>query len=313
MKSENSFFQLLQSNRFQQVLKIVVFLLLTLFLYFQLKDIPWKSLFFVQIENPFFILISFSLIPLNLFFEWLKWKKAMEKHQNDSSSLKVSFFSGILSSFFTPNGWGGFIGRSFGAKKKQIPYIIFISTVSNFSQLIPTLFFGTFGLFFTHFPISLKLFYLICLLSALGIYFFIERFNFLYKLTKKKQRILRMFRIFRVLFSKIRIHLLCFSFLRYLVFSIQFALLFLSFKNIEIIYLLSQIAILYLFTAFIPSFLSGKIVLRETLALYLFGVSVFSAGQILLACILIWLFNIVLPAFFSFFYILFSKKQVACS
>lgn len=102
-------------------------------------------------------------------------------------------------------------------------------------------------------------------------------------------------------FGYLRFELLVLSTLRFLVFTAQFVLLFMAFGCNNIIELTLFVWLIYAFTSFVPSLWSGKILIRETAALFVLTGSGIEPSVTIVVCLLIWIFNIAIPALFGSF------------
>ena len=143
-------------------------------------------------------------------------------------------------------------------------------------------------------------------LVILLIYFFGD-----YLLPKQRSRFLfiRRLQSIRGRYQNLKWPFLAFSFIRFLVFSLQYVLLFVTFGYEDVWFLTTSIWLIYLYTSFIPSLWSGKVLIRETAALFVFAGTVVSVPDIIVASIVIYLINIALPAFMSSFIWLPKRKK----
>ena len=140
----------------------------------------------------------------------------------------------------------------------------------------------------------------------LAVYFFGD-----YLLPKKRSRFgfARRLQSIRGRYQNLKWPFLAFSSVRFVVFSLQYALLFMAFGYEDFWFLLTQIWLIYLFTSFVPSLWSGKVLIRETAALFVFAGTLVSVPDVIVSSIIIYLINIALPAFMSSFIWLPKRKK----
>jgi hypothetical protein len=286
--------------------QIALFILVLGVLVFQLYRVDWKSFTNLKLTSPIFLMLSFLLIPLNQYFEWLKWKQITSTFAVDNLQVQKAFFAGIGTAFLSPNGWGNFIGRLFYLPKKEWIFVVLATAFGNLSQLIATFLFGCCIVFIekTTFPVLVST--LILFVLSLIIY------SSSLKLTTaffSKSKWTRRIQHYEFQLAQIRWKVLVFSILRYICFALQFVFLFQAFGESDFFFLLVKIIQVYLFTALVPALWSGKILIRETVALSVFSGTLVNDGVVLIACTLIWIFNIIIPTLFSSFVALRMKRK----
>ncbi|OFY85037.1 MAG: hypothetical protein A3F72_04645 [Bacteroidetes bacterium RIFCSPLOWO2_12_FULL_35_15] len=301
----------LQDKRFYKVISLLIktIILILSFWYILIKiNAANNSIDFTNLFNEstvFFLSFTLLLMPVNWGLEALKWKILI--HSLEPISFVKSFksiFSGITISIFTPNRVGEFAGRIFYLEKADKIKATIKSFVGSIIQLSVTLLIGLTSLFFYYYrgydsshPIvafenrNVKLFLiiicgiLICLL-------------FLY-LAKKyfSTKIKSYFNIFFETKGSQVIILLGLSFLRYIIFSVQYYLA-LKVFNIHLDFALSfmLISIVFLVTSIIPTFAISEIAVRGATAVYFFSVVTNDSKGIVAASLLLWLINLAIPA-----------------
>ena len=100
------------------MLKLGVFAVLSFILFEKINGFP-KGFQPPSNINIGLVILFLSLMPLNWFIEWLKWKTIVA---SKNISLRVrwhSFLSGMVSGVITPAYAGNFIGRMFYFDKKD--------------------------------------------------------------------------------------------------------------------------------------------------------------------------------------------------
>jgi hypothetical protein len=281
------------------LIKLAVFFAVVTLLIVQLKDVKWSDITGVDFLEVWALIASLLLLFVNQYFEYAKWRVAARSIDANPKMILRAYWSGVGSAFLTPNGWGSFLGRMIHFSKRERLLIIAASMQANYSQLIPTLIFGVIGLFFLEFyPVQVGVFSIAATGFVLIFYFTWPLFLPKHKSRNKWLRRLQRLQPFLVSFQY---SMLGYSLLRFFVFSLQFVLLFVSLGYTEFQTLFFGVWLVYLLTSFVPSLWSGKVLIRETAALYVFTKLGVAIPDILFASLLIWLINIVLPAAFSTF------------
>ena len=283
-----------KGKEIKRILKIGLFFLVLAVLIYQLSKIDWSLAKGLDLKHPFALIAAILLVYGNLGMEYLKWNLIASPLTTENMAIRSSFWSGIATGFVSPNGWGNFLGRLLFFRKREAMYIVIATAFSNLSQLLPTLIFGIYAAG-TVFPKLLTTF-LISGFALLLLYFFAD---ILIPKRKYRNRWLRHFRFHADLYQRIKMPLLFFSLLRFAVFSAQYLLLFVAFGYTDIWFLLQKIWLIYFITSFVPALWSGKVLIRESAALFVFAGSIVESPDVIVSSLLIYLINIALPAMWS--------------
>jgi hypothetical protein len=296
------------------VFQVILFLLVAYFFYIQLSKISINSINQVKIKFPFLFLYAIILIFFNWFFEYLKWNLILNFINTETpNSIKIkSFFAGIFAGFVTPNLLGNFIGRMFYFKRMYRSTIILFSLLANASQFLSSMLFGCISLLILKFPFVdfqeyrffIQILFSIFLLIILFYYFNFEK-KYPNYFNKKKWFILFVNRIKKI--NYLRLKFLIYSLLRHFVFSFQYVLILCSFGidfSFEIVLLVWNV---YFWTTLIPSVWFGKILIRESVAIWLFTTYSYSGEIVILSSILLWLMNQGLTALISIPFVKFKQ------
>jgi len=274
--------------------KVLLFILLLGFIVYRLYQENWSAMNALQLKNPVYLLLSFALIAVNQGCEWFKWKLTIRHLVNDPAILRKSFFGGIGAGFLTPNGWGNFLGRMVYFRRRDRMYIVMASFIANVSQVLPTILFGAVAcLFCAKVPVQLAYIAFGAGAFILVTFFFGER---LLPSGNSRNKFIRHFRSSQQKLGSLRLPLFLWSNLRFLVFSFQYVLLFMAFGYTEWWFLLTNVWMIFVLTSFVPSLWSGKIVIRETAAIFVFTGTMVAVPDAVIVSLLIWLFNNVIPA-----------------
>lgn len=281
--------------------------------------------------------IALLLVIVNWGIESIKWKFLIRKIENVPFLKSFSsVLSGIAVSTFIPNRVGEFFGRVFILNKASRIEGILITILGSMSQLLITILAGTFCLsifiprFLWHIEnLTGTIYYgLIAMILIMDTLFLSFYFNISILSSLREKICVRRWRKFRKffnVFSYYRYNELCrvitLSFLRYLVFSIQYYILLRMFSvPIPFFEGLAIIAIIFFIMAIIPTIALTELGIRGTVAIYFFGVyfSKFHSMNesisigILSASSLLWIINLAIPALVGsllFFRLKFFRKN----
>lgn len=262
------------------------------------------------LENTPFLVFIVLFTFFNWFLEILKWKTLV------SSIKKISFYQALMQSLssltislLTPNRIGEYGAKAIYYPKNERSNILFLNFLGNFNQMLVTLLFGVFGLFFLLqlLPISLELseaqiiglftFFILLLLFSLNK----TGGHYLNKIVKQLKTI------------GTKIHFLNFNYsvLRYLIFSHQFYFLLYFFgADIDYFNAMQVIFTMYLFASVIPGFVVFDWLIKGSVAVSLFDVYDINEVLILSVTSMMWLANFALPSLIgSYFVLTFSKPE----
>lgn len=282
------------------LIKIILTIAVGLVCFYQFKKINFNNLSTITLSNYSSFFLAIILVIPNYLLEYIKWDLIIKStKQTVSKAIKIqSFFAGIITGMLTPNMQGNFIGRIYYFPRKVRLPITLLTLTSNLGQFCVTIVLGVMALFLTntgtqtywYLPFGVFVF-------AMIVYFSFERISYF-----KKQ-----FKWYRRLEDTIRDNgwlrwqILGLSFLRNIVFSIQFLLALHAFGadlNWKTYWLIWE---LYLWTTLSPSLIFGKLFVRESLALWVFAVLHLEEWNILAASFFIWIINLLVPTLAGLF------------
>ncbi len=286
------------------------------FIYYKLtqnEDLSFGDFIaFTHKNNVFSIKNGLILSVLSIFnwvFEILKWKTLVDIIQPISFKKATEQSLGSLTaSLFTPNRIGEYGAKAMYFKKEERKKIVGLNVIGNTAQMLVTTCFGVVGLFyfdkiyqlnFDNVKILKLVVFISVLLIIIGIllkkkvfkvkWFSFEKTHAFYKLVSKKTK------LFTIVFSIIR----------YGVFSFQLYYLLLIF-GVNISYTNAMIIIcsMYLLASIIPSIFIFDVVIKGSIAVYLFDFAGVNQLTILSSITLMWLLNFVIPSVLGSYYIL---------
>jgi hypothetical protein len=274
----------------------------------------FKTIFFSK--NILLLLILFLLTPVNWAFEAWKWQKLASKVE------KISFWEaykgvliGLTFSTATPMMIGDYAGKVLMLKTDKRLQSIGAILLGNSLQMYVSLLFGTISyLFFIILanpkPLFLHIFIIAILISSLifGIFLSLNLSNIKVFLSRNKffeylKKYLGVLENYTLLELK-KLFIIAAS--RYIIFSIQFVLMFKVFQvNLPIYVLLVGVGIIFL-TKTLISILNalGDLSIRELTSIYyfgFFGANIFAVSS---AALMIWLVNVLFPMLIGSIFIL---------
>jgi len=223
----------------------------------------------------------------------------------------IQSLASLTTSLITPNRIGEYGAKALYFEKKQRNQILGLNLVGNFYQLLMTLIFGIIG--FSYFVFQHKIgieFYQIFKVILFGFFvsialFFIAKyFNYSNSFYKKIRTFIKK------ISTRLNLKVCLYSFLRFVTFSHQFYFLLLIFKiDISYIDALSAITSIYLIASFIPMLSLFDVVLKGTVAVFIFSFYNIQPIIILSITSIMWILNFVLPAIIGSYFVLTFKPN----
>ncbi|UKN00486.1 flippase-like domain-containing protein [Paracrocinitomix mangrovi] len=301
------------------MIKLVFGLALLLFIGWKLSasfrddDIDFLSF---NKDGVVFIVIAALLMPINWLFESVKWHLLLRRIERQSfGQTYLDVLSGISTSLLTPNRIGNFIGRSIRLQKVNRTKAIVSTIHSNLAQFNASIVFGTGALMIIGFEDpaidenAIRFSAILVLVAGFVLFLYpaIIDFNPLSRLYSEQLRSALNFIQNESLILKLSLFII--SSLRYIIFLVQFYLLLVAFNaNGEASNLIPAIALVFLITSIIPSFLFGKLFVREASALFVLESYGVQTPVILTSVFLLWMINLGLPALVGALPLLKSKE-----
>ena len=291
----------------------MLFLLLTVSLYRQIINQPDLPERWLQIKEswhniPFWIV--FLLMFLNWGTEAKKWQLLISPLEKFSwlTSFK-SVLAGCSVTMLTPNRIGEYGGRILYVQEHNRIKAISVTILGSISQLLITMFLGTCGLlFFNYIPgidnkipwltSDLLVFFSICITLILGgLFFRIQAIVSLMKRFAFLRNLARHLTVLDYFGNKQLLRILLFSFIRYIIFILQYVLL-LNVLNVDVsIYMCFWLlTIFYLVLAVAPTIGFIELPVRAAASVELFKLYSENIVGIQAAALGIWVINLVLPA-----------------
>ena len=259
-----------------------------------------------SLKNISFLLL---LTIFNWFFEILKWQKLTSIITQISFLKSMEQSLGALTaSLFTPNRIGEYGAKAIYFPKDFRKKIMLLNLIGNIAQMSITVVLGILGLITFNFLYNPEI-YLFRLLALIGILLTLLVFSIF--IWRKNKLEIKGFSLSKIKYfleqisPKIKFQILMLSTLRYLVFSYQFFFL-MSLFEIELGYLesMSIISSMYILSSVIPSIFIFDVVVKSSVAVYLFSFVGVDEIIVLSITTLMWLFNFVLPSILGSYHVL---------
>ena len=269
----------------------------TFLLQLSTQQIPW-------------LLGAMLLMPLNWALETEKWRKLIRSFENLSFGLAFkAVISGVTLSMFTPNRIGEYGGRILYVSPENNWKAVIATLVGSFSQLLILLSCGLVGLFYFSLSYLVVDNYITYSILAMGIGFIslllfcFFNIELIIPIARKipwpnfLNSFIRQFAVLKRYDAATLFQVLKLSFLRYLVYSLQYYLL-LRFFGIDAPFIpaMSAIASIYLLQTSIPLPPLWDLIVRGNIAIYIW--SFFSTNElsILAATFGLWILNLIVPS-----------------
>lgn len=257
-------------------------------------------------KNITFLII---LSSFNWFFEILKWQYLVKTIKKTSfrSALEQSL-GGLTASLITPNRIGDYGAKAVYYAKQYRTKIVLLNLLSHMAQMTITTIFGVIGfvIFVNRYQIDVNYyrvakFVLIILLVSLFTVFGIKHRRF----KVKGFSFDRIFGFIKKLPSRIHFATISFSLIRYLIFSFQFYYL-LTLFDVDVDYSKAMVVItsMYFLASIVPSISIFDVVIKGSVAVFLFGFVEVNELTILSIIMIMWLLNFVIPSVFGSYFVL---------
>lgn len=284
--------------------KLILFALVAYYLYRQMNKMSFASLATLQVVDPLSLIAVVLLLIPNVFSEWMKWMGVVALADSSQSRSKkelgAAFFTGILSGFLTPNLIGNFLGRMYYFERKHRSGIVVFTLFSNGAQFTCSILFGIIALLAIGAPQNLSflnhtLSQILLVCAALLLIFGYFRIEYLTSFLFKRKKWFQEAKLTLQAHPSFRLRQLCWSALRHAVFSFQYFLVFKAFGlPVEWTWIL-WIWQIYFWSTLLPSLWFGKLLIRESVALWLFAFLTPETELVLVSSVTVWLVNQAVP------------------
>ena len=264
-----------------------------------------------SVKNVVFLII---LSSFNWYFEILKWKTLVAFIQRISfyEAFKQSL-GALTASLFTPNRIGDYGAKALFYDMPKRKKIMLLNFIGNMLQLSITLIFGFVGLcyFIWDYNIELKPKFLVRLFLILTVIFTLSVLGV--KQDKIKIKGIDFDKIWSFVVNVPRRTMLLtwtYSLIRYLIFSFQFYVLIRLFQvDISFFDAMVLITTMYILSSIIPSVFIFDVVIKGSVAVFVFSMIQISTLTILSIVLLMWILNFVLPSMIGSYYVMTFKLK----
>ncbi|MFS4483684.1 lysylphosphatidylglycerol synthase domain-containing protein [Hyunsoonleella sp. 2307UL5-6] len=246
---------------------------------------------------------------LNWFLEIIKWQylASVVKKISFKDALHQSL-GALTASLFTPNRIGEYGAKAIFYNKPYRKKILLVNLLSNIMQMSITLALGIIGfsIYSNSYDIAVNYYKIARFLTLLLTIIVLIILGITQKRYKIKGISIQRIRDFVMRFPKSKLHLgILLSLGRYLIFSFQFFVILYFFKvNITYLEAIPVITSMYLITSILPSIFIFDVVIKGSVAVYLFSLLGINDLIILSTITIMWLLNFVIPSIFGSFYVL---------
>jgi hypothetical protein len=299
----------------------ILFIILSYSLFVQISNQPDLPRRWQQIKtswmHPWFWLV-FALMFVNWGIETQKWKRLMEPLERFSFGRAFkAIMAGCSITMLTPNRIGEYGGRIMYVSEENRIRAISVTILGSVSQLSVTFVMGTIGILYLklyaipHPDLSwltsnvVLTISILCSASLLLLFFGVHFFVVLLQRIPILKRIVKHIAVVDAFSGKQLLRILALSFLRYMVFILQYALL-LKVMQVETGWTMSfcLLSVFYLAMVLAPTVGFTELPVRATASVQLFGLFSSNVLGIQAAAFGIWLINLVLPAIIGSLFIL---------
>jgi uncharacterized membrane protein YbhN (UPF0104 family) len=274
-----------------------------------------------------YLIAALLLIFVNWGIEAWKWKISLDPvYRIPFLKAFEAVLSGVSFSVTMPNRVGEYLGRMMYLPEGNRLRTISITLVGSFSQLLITILLGTIGFIilkdsllqgFPHFRLWYQFIVyglVAMLLVLLLIYFNIAGSVGLFKNWIKSERYLYLIEALRNFDTALLLRVFLLSGLRYLVFLLQYILIFYLFEvNVSVATIVCIMSVVFLAMAIIPSIALVEVGLRGEISIRLMTLFTINSLGVGLTSVTVWFMNLILPAIVGSLLILnvrvFKKKN----
>ena len=259
-----------------------------------------------SLKNVLFLLI---LTFFNWFFEILKWQNLVQIVDDISfSDATKQSLAALTASLFTPNRIGDYAAKAIYYKASKRPKVMLLNLLSHIMQMSVTTLFGVSGLGFFIYTYNPDISYyklgrfVIILAVVLSFAIFGTKQN---TFTVKGFSLKKVIGFIKGISKGTHLKNAVYSVIRYLVFSFQFYLL-LQLFGVDVFYFNAMVVIttMYLVASIIPSVFIFDVVVKGSVALFIFEIVGVNDLTVLSIITLMWILNFVIPSIIGSFFVL---------
>jgi len=260
------------------------------------------------------LFLVLCLMPINWGIESYKWKSITNPIEPVSylTALK-SVFSGICVGNLAPGRAMEFLAKIFYFKEENRPGITILHFINGMFQMLVTVTVGIISIAFKLQKTESSSFIYTVLIGGFCMILFFCWAIFNVSYIQKKLKFIKWFRKFETsnkikISSNLIFKLISLSVIRYLIFTIQFYLIYnaLSPQN-DIAAVFMSIAAYFMLTSLIPMISIIEPAIRAAIALFVFNNSGDNTVIVILSSTFVWIINVVVPSIIGYIIILKEK------
>jgi hypothetical protein len=287
------------------------------FIYDQLvhnDKLDWQKFITLFRKNQSVLGITFLLLlsVLNRYFEILKWQNLVKVIREISvGQATKEVLAALTAGIFTPNGVGEYAGKALFYAKDETKKVIFLNLICNGIQMVLTIIFGLFGLFYFNAMYTIITTQTVLILFSVFVLVLVFLFS-VKKINIKGYSIEKLAHKINEIPQSIHKKNILLGTCRYVVFSHQYYFLFLAF-DVDLPYftLIATIAVVYFLASSLPTFQFLDFAVKGSVAIYFFKFLGVNEWIVVFISTLMWFLNVVLPVVFGSYYVLnFKTKMV---
>lgn len=259
--------------------------------------------------SPKNIMFLLFLSLFNWFFEILKWQYLVKtiKQISFRAALEQSM-GGLTASLITPNRIGDYGAKAVYYAKQHRTKIVLLNLLGNIAQMTITTIFGIIGfvIFVNRYQIDVnyyKVARFVFIILTVGLFAVLGVKHRRFKV--KGFSFERIINFIKRLPSKTHFKTILVSLIRYLIFSFQFYYL-LTLFGVDVDYSKAMVVItsMYFLASIVPSISIFDVIVKGSVAVFLFGYVEVNELTILSIITIMWLLNFVIPSVFGSYFVL---------
>ncbi|WP_298494117.1 lysylphosphatidylglycerol synthase domain-containing protein [uncultured Algibacter sp.] len=259
-----------------------------------------------SLKNIVFLLI---LSVFNWFFEILKWKTLVSFIKKITfNDAKEQSLGSLTASLFTPNRIGEYGAKAMYYTSHFRKRVLLVNLLSNILQMGVTTMLGIIGfiLFVLKYNPEFNYYKIIRFIVLLLITVILFGFGITRSNRKFKGVTINKIKRFITEYPKKKLALgLFYSVIRYAIFSFQFYFLLQIFQvNISYINAIKIITTMYLLASIVPTIFVFDVIIKGSIAVYLFTFADINELVILCIITIMWLLNFAFPSLLGSYYVL---------
>ena len=266
----------------------------------------------IEDANLLLIAVAFTLSSVNIFLQYLKWKLTCSTvlGENNSSKILISMFYGFSAGIITPLRIGEYFGRAIAFREKTVLQVSLATLIDKFFPLIIVASIGSVSsLFFIYDFYNVSIYIVIALFVVLFSLFYFIAFlmlnpkfwdSLLFSRIKKIKRMnsfIESLQVLKTLDRKYFLKMSIISFLFYICFLVQYALLVSAFAHHYNLLSFLWVGNLIMFVkTIIPPISLGELGIREGASIFFLTTIGETSPVAFNASIFLFIINLLIPS-----------------